>query len=63
MANTEIITCDYAGCKEPFAYRIKGFNLCAKHCFDSGEFVRLAAGWYRKTRGEDTEPPNGGGIK
>jgi hypothetical protein len=25
--------------------------------------VRLAAGWYRKTRGEDTEPPNGGGIK
>jgi hypothetical protein len=33
MANTEVITCDYAGCTKPFAYRIKGFNLCAEHAF------------------------------
>lgn len=34
MSNHEIILCDYEGCTKPFAYRIKGFNLCSKHCFD-----------------------------
>jgi hypothetical protein len=37
MANQEKITCDYAGCSEPFAYRIKGFNLCSKHLFEGEE--------------------------
>ena len=54
MANIEKITCDYQGCDRVFAYRIKGFNLCSKHCFDDGEFVRLVQGWYRKA---ETKPP------
>ena len=33
MSNVETITCDVAGCSKSFAYRIKGFNLCAEHCF------------------------------
>lgn len=44
MSNTELITCDYLDCKEPFAYRINGFNLCAEHCgFDWGDILRSAA--------------------
>jgi hypothetical protein len=31
MANVELITCDFAGCYEPYAYVLKGFNLCSKH--------------------------------
>lgn len=42
MANDEQIRCDYAGCQELFAYRIKGFNLCAEHCFEPGEFTAMA---------------------
>lgn len=41
MANDETIQCDYAGCEKPFAYRIKGFNLCSEHCFEEGEFTRM----------------------
>jgi hypothetical protein len=41
MANVELITCDYAGCNKPFAYRIKGFNLCAEHCFDDDSWLRI----------------------
>lgn len=32
MANDEKIYCDYDGCGKLFAYRIRGFNLCAEHC-------------------------------
>lgn len=39
MANIERINCDVAGCSKEFAYRIKGFNLCAEHCFEPNEFL------------------------
>lgn len=41
MANIERITCDVAGCTKELAYRIKGFNLCAEHCFEPGEFLEM----------------------
>lgn len=41
MANIEKITCDVAGCSKEFAYRIKGFNLCAEHCFEPNEFLEM----------------------
>ena len=37
MANIEIVTCDYPECTKTFAYRVKGFNLCAEHVFRPDE--------------------------
>jgi hypothetical protein len=41
MGNVESIGCDYAGCKKEFAHRIKGFNLCAEHCFAKDELLEM----------------------
>ena len=38
MANKELITCDFAGCSKPFAYRVKGFNLCGEHIHTEEEY-------------------------
>ncbi len=47
MSNNELITCDYAGCDKPFAYRVKGFNLCIKHCnLVSGPPIKPVIGQY-----------------
>ena len=42
MANIERIACDYAGCDELMAYRVKGFNLCAEHVFRPDEIKEWA---------------------
>ena len=42
MENVETITCDYPGCTKTFAYRVKGFNLCAEHVFRPDEIKEWA---------------------
>lgn len=55
MANKELITCDYAGCDKPFAYRQRGFNLCHEHCSFRESMLQIAIDVLKKQKAKEKE--------